>query len=334
MPRPLAQRRLLYDSKRLSEIRFVTGHDFYRAENQGVLTPTELHFRSDTRRRNSPLQAPSFIRQWHLSSLDAPTVALTWCVAFAWTVNVRLPWWVLILLSMGVWAVYVADRLLDARGSMRRLKLEQLHERHFFHWHHRRILAPIAVFCALAATWIVFELMPRATREHDSLLAAASVLYFTRVHTGRRILPLLSKESLVGILFTLGCALPAFTRAHFSPETPVSTLLITVALFALLAWLNCYAIYRWEAHGAPTPGIPISLLALLLAAASLICAVLLAASHPRSAILLACGAMAALLLAALDRVRAQLTPVTLRAAADLALLTPALLLVLAPLLRK
>jgi hypothetical protein len=71
-----------------------------------------------------------------------------------------------------------------------------------------------------------------------------------------------------------------------------------------------------------------------LAAASLICTFLLAASHPRSAILLACGAMAALLLAALDSVRAQLSPVTLRAAADLALLTPVLLLALAPLLGK
>jgi hypothetical protein len=44
--------------------------------------------------------------------------------------------------------------------------------------------------------------------------------------------------------------------------------------------------------------------------------------------------LAALLLAALDGVRAQLNPVTLRAAADLALLTPVLLLALAPLLRR
>jgi hypothetical protein len=334
VPRPLAQRRLLDDSKRLSIIRFVTGHHFSGAEAQRDLTLAERHFRSDIWRRKSPLHAPAFIRLWHLSSLDAPTVALVWCIAFAWTVNVRLPWWVLVLLSLGVWAVYVADRLLDARGSMRTLKVEQLHERHFFHWHHRRILAPMAAACALTATWIVFEVMPRATREHDSLLAAASVLYFTRVHTGRRILPLLSKESLVGILFTLGCAIPTFTRAHFSPEFPVSTLLITTALFWLLAWLNCYAIDRWETHGTPTPRNPISLLALSLAAASLICSILLAASHPASAILLACGAMAALLLAALNRVRAQLDPVTLRAAADFALLTPLLLFALAPLLRK
>ncbi len=325
MPRPLAQRRLLDDSKRLSKIRFVAGYDLSRAKLQPL---TEI------RHREAPSHAPSFIRLWHLSSLDAPTVAVTWCIAFAWTVNVRLPWWVLVLIPLGVWAVYIADRLLDARGSMRTSKLEQLHERHFFHWHHRRILAPIAAVCTLAAAWIIFEVMPRATREHDSLLAAASVLYFTRVHTGRRILPLLSKESLVGILFTLGCALPAFTRAHLSPENPVSTPLITAALFALLAWLNCYAIDRWETHDAPTPGIPTSLLAISLAAASLICAILLAASHPRSASLLGCGALAALLLAALDGVRAQLNPVTLRAAADLALLTPVLLLALAPLLRR
>ena len=177
--------------------------------------------------------------------------------------------------------------------------------------------------------------MPRATREHDSLLAAASLLYFTRVHTGRRILPLLSKESLVGILFTLGCALPAFTRAHLSPEFPVSTPLITTALFALLAWLNCYAIDRWETHDAPTPRIPISLLALSLAAASLICSILLAASHPaiRNPACLRSHWPHCCLPHSIAFARNS-NPVTLRAAADLALLTPLLLLALAPLLRR
>ena len=183
-------------------MRFVPGYDSCHAENFGkqrVSTPAELDSRSDIRHRSSPLYVLSFVHLWHLASLDAPTVALTWCIAFAWTVNVRLPWWVLVLIPLGVWAVYIADRLLDARNSMRLSELEQLHERHIFHWHHRRILAPIAAVCALAAAWIVFGVMPRATREHDSLLAAASLLYFTRVHSGRRILPLLSKELLVGI---------------------------------------------------------------------------------------------------------------------------------------
>ena len=71
--------------------------------------------------------------------------------------------------------------------------------------------------------------------------------------------------------------------------------------------------------------------ALTLSAACLIGSALLVALHPRPAELLACGAAAALLIAALDRVRSRITPVTLRVVADLVLLTPAVLLALAPL---
>jgi hypothetical protein len=323
--RSLAHHRLYDDAKRLLKIRFVTGHDFSRA-------PVKLKQTSETQRRTTSLHAPLAMRLWHLASLDAPTVALVWSVAFAWTANVHLPWWVLVLLPLGVWTVYIADRLLDARTGIQPFARAKLHERHIFHWRHRRILAPIALASAVVAAWIIFHLMPSTTREHDSLLAAASLLYFTQVHSGRRLLSVPSKELLVGIIFTFGCALPAFSRAHLSFAW--WPLVIATVFFALLAWLNCFAIDRWESRKANSAGHSISLSALLLAAACLICSALLAVSHPRSASLLASAAAAALMLAALDLVRGRLTPITLRVAADLALLTPAMLLVLAPLLRQ
>jgi len=287
---------------------------------------------SRTARRHRQFHAPLPIRLWHLASLDAPTVALIWSLSFAWVTDVRLPWWVLFLVPLGVWAVYVVDRLLDARRGVQLSALEQLRERHIFHWRHRRILVPIAAVSTLIAAWIVFRLMPSTTREHDSLLAAASFLYFTRVHSGHRFLPLLPKELLVGAIFTLGCVIPVFSRAHLSVASwPI---LIAAVFFALLAWLNCHAIDRWESRDANSSGYLVALPALILTAACSICFALLFASHPRSACLIACGAAAALLLAALDRVRGRITPVTLRATADLALLTPAMLLALAPLFCK
>jgi hypothetical protein len=315
-------------------MRFVAGQDrdcLEIADQKFVSTPAKsksaLAISSQP-----PFHAPLLLRVWHLASLDAPTVALIWSVAFAWVIHVYLPWWLLLLLSLGVWAVYVADRLLDARTSMHSSAPERLRERHIFHWHHRRILAPAAVACGFVAAWIVFQRMPSTTKEHDSLLAAASVLYFTRVHTGRKFLPMLSKELLVGVLFTFGCALPAFSRAHFSgAEWP---LLIAIGSFALLAWLNCYAIDRWESHDLEPSLCQITFPALVFSAAALICSSVLFASHPRSAILIFCGAIAALLLAAIDRVRSRITPVTQRTAADLALLTPALLVVLSPLFSR
>ena len=245
---------------------------------------------------------------WHLASLDASTVALVWCAAFAWVIDVRLPWWVLVLLSLGVWAVYVADRLLDVRTGMQSSAVEKLRERHFFHWHHRRILAPAAIACAFIAAWIVFQRMPSTTKAHDSLLAAASMLYFTRVHSGRKLLPMLSKEFLVGVLFTFGCALPAISRAHLSlAEWPP---LIAIAFFALLAWLNCYAIDRWESRGLNPSLCQIAFPASAFGAVALICSSVLLESHPRCASLIFCGAISALLLAALDRIRNSVTPIT------------------------
>ncbi len=279
-------------------------------------------------------QAIRMLGLWHLASLDAPTVALTWSWALAWTVHIRLPLWIPILLPLAVWPIYVVDRILDARAALRSISLKQLRERHLFHWRHRSILVPLASASALAAAWIIFHLMPHKVRMHDSVLAAASLVYFTRVHTGRRILPLLSKEFLVGVLFTLGCALPTWSRIAPSQTASWLPLLVSTLFFALLAWLNCFAIDRWESQGERPARSPVSTLALGVAAAASICSLLLSASSPRSTLLLACGAIAALLLAVLDRSRSRLSPVTLRAAADLVLLTPALLLAFAPILLK
>lgn len=315
MPIPLAHRRL-YDDPLIPCLATELSENCRPASR--LIGPCRSH--------SLKFEAPLPIRLWHLASLDAPTVALVWSMAFAWSANVRLPWWVLVLLPLGVWAVYVVDRLLDARAGLRPSAVEQLRERHLFHWRFRILLAPMAVASAVAAAWIIFHLMPHSTRAHDSFLAAASLLYFTRVHSGGKFIPLFSKEMFVGVIFTFGCALPAFSRTRFSQP-----FLIATVLFALLAWLNCHAIDRWESHDANSSSRSIALPSLFLAAACFICSVLLAPSHTRSASLLACGAASVLLLAALDRLRSRMTPVTLRAAADLALLTPAMLLALAPL---
>jgi hypothetical protein len=285
-------------------------------------------------RRSARFNAGEILRFWHLSSLDAPSVAFTWSLAFAWAARVRLPWWIPVLLPLTVWAVYVVDRLLDARAGLHASQLHHLRERHLFHWRNRRILTPLAIASALAAAWIIIALMPRTLREHDSLLAAASLLYFTRVHSKHRILPLLSKEFLVGVLFTLGCVLPAWSRAAFLHPPQIWPLLMTAILFMFLAWLNCHAIDRWESPDEPSTGLSIVTLGLSLAGASSLCSALMAASNPRCAILIACGAVAAILLALLDRHRLRFSPVSLRAAADFALLTPALLVPLIPFLSK
>lgn len=264
---------------------------------------------------------PAALRLWHLSSLDAPSVAAVWSLGFAWIARLRLPLWVLALQLLVVWAVYVGDRLLDARAGLRRGSRSlpnELRERHFFHWRHRRVLAPIAVVAACTAAAIALRRMPVAAGERDSLLAAASLAYFTRVHSGPvtgEARQVFSKELLVGVLFTVGCALPAW-----SPGAG-RALCLPVVFFAALAWLNCRAIEYWESGRAG-----IARVAGWVVLAGIVAAASLATAQPRAAAWMAAGAASALLLGALDRVRGRMTAVTLRAAADLVLLAPALLL--------
>lgn len=279
--------------------------------------------------RGRLFHAPAALRLWHLASLDAPSVALVWSLAFAWSAGVRLQPWVPLLLVLAVWAVYVADRLLDARAALG--NQAGLRDRHHFHWRHRRLLLPLAVAAAVAAGWIVFHLMPAVARQRDSLLAAASLAYLAGVHSRRRLrAPLLSKEFLVGLLFTLGCALPAWSRAvRLSSgllHGGIAALAAPTAFFSLLAWINCRAIDRWESHRESASRPSIAAQATLLGLAALIAAALQLHRQPRSAALLATAALAALLLAELDRRRSHLTPLALRAAADLVLLAPLLLL--------
>ncbi|HZV59138.1 MAG TPA: hypothetical protein VFF42_02285, partial [Candidatus Eremiobacteraceae bacterium] len=126
----------------------------------------------------------AMLASWHLASLDAPTVAVVWGWGFAWTAGVRLAAWPLEVLGLVVWAVYVADRLLDTVGTAR----HDLRERHHFHWRHRRILAPLATGAGLVAAWIVRLRVPALALPQDSAVAAATLAYFSGVH-GRARLP-------------------------------------------------------------------------------------------------------------------------------------------------
>lgn len=307
--------------------------------------------KSSARRAESSqpgFDAPRALALWHLASLDAPTVAVIWTMAFAWAERVRLPAWTLPLVALVTWAAYVADRLLDAWRALREPALHRLRERHFFHWRHRFALAPMAVGAACIAAVMLAALVPFAARARDAVLAAAALAYFSGVHSKRgpslsrlpRLGSFPGKEFLVGVLFTAGCALLVWNWAN---QVAAWDFWIPAAGFAALAWLNCMAIARWEAMEASrtttTAGDDrtagwISIPAPALAGIEIVLSVVAAAAaHPRSAALLLAAALSALLLTLLECLRMRMTPLTLRAAADLVLLTPAPLLIVAGLLR-
>ena len=279
--------------------------------------------------------APAPLRLWHVASLDAPTVALVWSCAFAWAAHIRVPWWGPTSLALLTWAVYIADRLLDARAGMQSPPRHILQERHEFHWRHRWLFTSLALAAALAAARIVATRLPPAARIPDSLVAAATLAYFSGVHSRARVLHKIecllsrftSRPVLIAILFTAGCLLPVASQVAAPGFISAARMLAMPALFfAALAWLNCQAIARWESQGPHDDSGAIARVGTLVALAGAGAAVLLAPTEPRSALLVAAGTASALLLAVLGRFRHRLTPLALRAAADLVLLTPALFL--------
>ena len=274
-------------------------------------------------RTRTLIDAPAPLRFWHLSSLDAPTVAVTWALAFAWAAHIQLPLWVPVVLALSAWTAYIGDRLLDAHRATAPLR-----PRHLFHWKYRRVFLPIAIAAAVIALALILHSMPAAARTRNTILVAAALIYFTSVHSpwrpprseGARKLRI-PKELMVGVLFTLACAAPTWAR------TPAhrAELIAPILCFTALAWLNCHAIECWEsANSTPMPRSLAPLqLAAVLGVVTLLFALSAAALHrPRLAAFLLAGSFSALLLAILDHYRHRLTPTALRAAADLVLLTP------------
>lgn len=252
-----------------------------------------------------------------------------WTVTFAWAAHVLVPSRTLLLVVLVTWCVYVADRLLDARRGLRESAHDKLRERHFFHWRHRGALLTLAVIGSGVGIGIFVLTVPPVPHLRDSLLGAAALVYFSGVHSKRR--PLLlrwphsfpGKELLVGVLFTAGCAVAAWGRMSRLAAWPLWALAFG---FAGLAWFNCTAIARWESKGSSSL---VRGFAVILAVFEIVLALFVAVPAPRSGALLGAATMSALLLVLLDCMRARMTPLAVRSAADLALLTPVPLLVMA-----
>jgi len=244
---------------------------------------------------------------------------MVWTLAFAWSAHIHLPLWLLTVVALAAWCVYIGDRLLDAHQARTPLRA-----RHKFHWAHRRVFIPIAVAAAVIDLALVVHSMPFATRERDSILAAAALAYFTSVHSPwstatSKFRVRLPKELLVGILFTVSCVTPALTRMNGLRWD----LLLAIVCFTALAWLNCHAIESWESSPSPTQHSEIFRLAAGLSGIALLAAIIAASTHePRQAALLCAASISAALLALLDHYRWNFTPIALRVAADLVLLTP------------
>ena len=264
----------------------------------------------------------------NLLSLDAPLVAVVWLCLFARTWGVSYhPTHGYVLLALGVWVLYVADRVLDAtlHGDSPRCQA-----RHHFHRKHWRKFVGGAVVAAIAALVIVLMQSPIAIFNYllvEGLLVAVFFAIAAFTSSAAEEVPD-AKNIVAGVAFAFGTALMAHVYLY---DRGIRDLLLSREFhaFAVLCILNISAIDLWEhasRHPDPevqaTDELSLTLPLTLLAGASLFFA-LQAEQHSSRpffyAVLTGAG-----LLHAVNRMRARFSLEALRVLADLALVVPAL----------
>lgn len=192
----------------------------------------------------------------NLLSLDAPLVAVAWLAIFAktWRVSYH-PWEAYVALGLGVWVIYVVDRLIDA--SLRKNDPARCEARHLFHWKHRKLFATGAALASLVALVLVIVYMP---------VTIFAYLIFAGLMIGAFFgMSLLSgqngddipyaKNILAGLVFAYGTGLAAYV---YMPSTAQNGFQLIVEVivkmmgsrelisFAVLCILNISAIDLWE----------------------------------------------------------------------------------------
>ena len=264
----------------------------------------------------------------NLLSLDAPLVAVVWLYLFAKTWGVSYnPSHGYVVLALGVWVLYVADRLLDAtlHGDSPRCQA-----RHQFHHKHWRMFVAGALIAAIGALATVLMKSPVAIFSYlivEGILVAGFFAFATFTSSAVEDIPY-AKNILAGAAFAFGTALVAHVYLY---DRGIRDLLLSreFQAFAVLCILNISAIDLWEhANRSPDPEVQatdelsLTLPLTLLGAAAFFFAVQ-AGQHSSRPFFYAILTGAALLLV-LNRTRARFSMEALRVLADLALVAPAL----------
>jgi hypothetical protein len=232
---------------------------------------------------------------------------------------------------LAVWMLYASDRLLDARhiGASGNGDLEA---RHYFHNRHRRAF----LTGILAASITLAVLLPflEAQAIHLYLILGGLLCgYFILIHatSSAHRLP---KEIAVGLFFAAATFIPTVARR---PDLRIALLPLAI-LFATACSLNCLFIYAWEHNSLPQSDHPphtashlaLRNLPLLTTSLIVLSAALTQLDHHVSWPIPFAIAASATSLLLLHRRRHHTGRLVLRSLADLALITPLLLLPLLP----
>jgi hypothetical protein len=329
--REFPSRELVWDhQEKLIEVEAAAVADMDEAARWSVARDEERGAIADEAARGELAAAPWWL-WWNILSLDAPMVAVAWALVFAKSAAVGLQGAEIASLGLVVWLIYTVDRLLDGRTRARDdggAFGSPLRQRHFFHRVHARRIAAVAAGAAAFTAVLVLTQIGEQVLKLSVPVGLILVLYMAWVHLGRgRIFARLPKELAVGGVFAAGVVLPAWSRIGARRWE----FLILAALFAAVCTLNCVAIEEWEQgrnrRGASATESGSGRFALGLAGCAILLAPVVRLRGEFSAIGAAI-AVSALLILFLDLMRERISADALRVLVDVALLLPALAILL------
>ncbi len=185
-------------------------------------------------------QAPPFWLWPNLLSLDAPLVAVLWQGFLAYRFSLPLRPAARFVLGLTVWAIYLLDRILDARKPP---SLYEAARHRFYRRRWKAMLALLVLVVACDGCITMLRLRPAILRDGMSPLAGV-VFYLATFHVGKHSITI-PKEIAAAILFTAGTFLTAWTAI------PVSSLAWPALAFFILCLANLVAIEAWEWRGLP-----------------------------------------------------------------------------------
>ena len=269
--------------------------------------------------------------QWlTILSLDAPLVAVAWQRGLAWAAHGPLRWHHQFILGAAVWLAYAADRWIEGwRLNPTRVRTQR-------HWFYQRWRWPVAIVWSgvlLATLGPAFTELTRTELKTGLLLLAPVLLYLIshqlihRHHRWRA-----PKELCVALLFTAGAAcFPTANQAGFLKE--IETPLI---LFCLLCFADCALISLWEddvdlSHGQTSLALQfprsrpyVRSLPWIIAFLGIMAAT--RANTVEMSAISTCAGASGIFLGAVDLAQRRLGRQLSRTLADVALMTPAILL--------
>lgn len=273
--------------------------------------------------------------QWPtVLSIDAPMVAVLWQLLLARVAGVELGWAAPAVLALSVWLAYAADRWIEGW----RLDADVIRTpRHHFYQRYRWPVAAVWLAAFIADVTVAFARLSRADLIAGFVLIAAVAAYLLShqlVHRHQRWRA--PKELCVAALLTGGVTV-------FLTEAPrIGALTSPLVLFALLCFTNCALISVWErdvdrAHGQTSLALDdagnerlIRQLPWMIAVLAVVAAVTSVGPAAETAL---AALASAVLLAGVDRIERTAGRQPARVLADLALMTPIVVLLLPHVIR-